>query len=145
MLERTVELCEAGKIKTALSYLNAVLGELLELLTLEERNDAGGITTQILAYCAEHFSEDISVKTLADALYISQSYVSKVFSQKLGYSFREYINALRVHKAQTLLRGSDQKILQIMTECGFQNQSSFNRVFLEITGLSPRDYRNHQP
>ena len=112
MLERAVTLYKNGRIKTATSYLNAVLGELLEVLDLEERADAAGITAQLLAYCAEHYAEDISVKTIAETLYISESYVSKVFSKKLGYNFREYINALRIHKAQSLLQETDKKILQ---------------------------------
>ena len=141
MLERAVELEKIGRFKTAMSYLNAVLGELFERMELVDRGSARGVTTQILAYCAEHYAEDISVKTLADALYVSESYVSKVFAQKLGYSFREYINALRVHKAQILLRETDRKILEVMTACGFRNQSSFNRIFREATGLSPREYR----
>ena len=78
---------------------------------------------------------------MADALYISQSYVSKIFSQKLHYSFPDYINTLRVHKAKILLRDTDRKILEIMMECGFRNQGNFNRVFRKATGLSPVEYR----
>lgn len=142
LLSRAVTMDRAGKIKTAMAYLNAVLGELLELLPLEPRDSgAGDITVQLLSYCADHFAEDITVKSIADALYISQSYVSKVFSQKLKCSFRAYINTLRIHRAQTLLKDTDKKILQIMSECGFRNQSSFNRTFLQITGTSPKAYR----
>ena len=141
MLERAVVLHQAGRAKTATAYLNAVLGELLELLPLEERGDTGGVTAQVLTYCAEHYTEDITVKKLAAALYVSESYVSKLFSQKLAYSFREYINALRVHKAQTLLRESDKKILEVMAECGFCIQSSFNRIFREHCGICPARYR----
>ena len=142
MLDRAVVMLHAGKSKTAIAYLNAVIGELLELIPLSDRGDTSGDTTvQILSYCAEHCAEDITVKQIADALYISQSYVSKVFSQKLRYGFREYINTLRISKVQSLLRDTDKKILQIMSECGFQNQSSFNRVFRELTGLSPKEYR----
>lgn len=142
LLDRAVFLYQKGRIKTAMSYLNAVLGELLDVLPLEERSgDAGDVTVRLLSWCAEHFAEDITIKSVADALYISQSYVSKLFSQKLRCGFREYINTLRVHKAQTLLETTDQRILQIMAQCGFQNQSNFNRVFREIAGVSPRDYR----
>ncbi len=143
MMERSVWMLRHKKRKTAIAYLNAVLGELLELLTLEERDSpAGDVTVQILSYCAEHFAEDITVKKVADALFISQSYVSKVFANKLKYDFREYINGLRIHKAQTMLRETDKKIFQIMDACGFRNQSSFNRVFRGITGVSPKVYRN---
>lgn len=142
LLERMVAMWRSGRSKTAMSYLNAVIGELLEVLPLAARRSAHeSITAQVLTWCAEHFTEDITVKSVADALYISESYVSKLFSQKLRYSFREYINMLRIHKAQMLLADTDQKILQIMTRCGFRNQSSFNRVFRELSGVSPKAYR----
>ena len=142
LMARTVEMLDIGKRKTAMAYLNAALGELLELLELEERDSpSGDIAVQLLSYCEAHFGEDITVQSIADALYISASYVSKVFSKKLKTGFRSYINDLRIHKAQTLLKETDQKILQIMETCGFQNQSSFNRVFREHCGMSPRQYR----
>ena len=142
LIERAVEMNNKNRPKTAMAYLNAVLGELLEILTLEPHGGpSGDVTVQILSYCAEHFTEEITVKALAANLYISESYASKIFSRQLGCSFREYINRLRVQRAQHLLENTQLRIGQIMTQCGFQNQSSFNRVFLQITGKSPRDFR----
>lgn len=146
LMDRAVDMLGLGKRKTAMAYLNAALGELLELLALEDRDSpSGDITVQLLSYCEAHFGEDITVQSIAEALYISPSYVSKLFSQKLKTGFRAYINDLRVHKAQSLLKETDQKILQIMEVCGFQNQSSFNRVFRERCGVSPRQYRRSRP
>ena len=142
LMDRAVTMIRKGKSKTAMGYLNAVLGELLEQLELEDRDGpAGDATVQLLSYCEEHFTEDITVEKLAEALFISSSYVSKLFSQKLKTGFRTYINDLRVRKAQAMLRETDKKVLQIMEVCGFQNQSSFNRVFRGVTGMSPRQYR----
>lgn len=144
LLDRAVIMHRKGRIKTAMAYLNAVIGELLEVLPLVERRaDADTFMQQLLAYCADHYTEDISVKHIANALYVSESYVSKVFSKKLGYSFREYINTLRIQKAQALLRDTDLQILQVMAACGFQNQSSFNRVFRQISGTAPKQYRSN--
>lgn len=142
LMDRAVEMVKRNRTKTAMAYLNAVLGELLELLELEPYDGpSGDVTVQVLSYCAQHFSEDITVSTLAAGLYISESYASKIFSRKLGCSFREYISGLRVHKAQNLLETTDLQIGQIMAHCGFQNQSSFNRVFREVCGVSPREFR----
>jgi len=142
LLDRAVEMLKRGRPKTAMAYVNATLGELLEILELVPADGpTGDMTVQVLSYCTENFTEDITVKTLAQALFISESYVSKLFARNLGCGFRTYINDLRVQKAQQLLESSDLSIGQIMSACGFQNQSSFNRVFREITGTSPRQYR----
>lgn len=143
LIDRALDMLHAGKRKTAMAYLNAALGELLELLELADRdNPSGDMTVQLLSYCEAHFGENITVQQIANALYISPSYVSKLFSQKLKTGFREYINDLRIHKAQSLLLETEQKILQILETCGFQNQSSFNRAFRERCGISPRQYRS---
>lgn len=146
MLDRAAALIQRGRIKTALGYLNAVIGELLEIMPLENtEGSTGEIAVRILEYCTEHFCEDITIKRVAEALYVSQSYVSKVFCNKLKYGFREYLNYLRINKAKTLLKDSDKKIVDVMFECGFQNQSSFNRIFRSICGISPKEYRHSFP
>ena len=142
LIERTEFMYRNNRLKTATAYMNALLGELLEELALEERGGADrDITVRLLSYCEEHCAQPITVQSIAEALYVSPSYVSKVFSRKLCYGFREYINALRIQKAKSLLLNTDKKILDVMLECGFQNQSSFNRVFRDVTGYSPREWR----
>lgn len=141
ILERAVYMIKHHKPKTAMAYVNAALGELLELLTLEPAKGASDVTAQILAYCSEHYTQDITVRSVAEALFLSESYVSKIFSRNLNYSFREYINALRIRKAQSMLESTNLSIGQIMAQCGFRNQSSFNRIFRQSCGLSPREYR----
>ena len=144
LLERLITMLHQGKVKTANGYLNAILGELLEMLALEDSDGSAGSTTvKILEYCTEHFTEDITVKNVANALYVSESYVSKIFSNKLKYGFREYINFLRINKAKTLLHDPGKRVVDIMFECGFRNQSSFNRVFKNICGISPKEYKTH--
>lgn len=127
----------------ATAYLSGVVGELLQKLTLRTDCDSGTeVLQKLLTYCSTHFAdESISIKTVSQALFISQSYISKIFSQKLGYSFREYINSLRVAEAKNLLKNTDLKITEIMLRCGFKNQSSFNRVFMEDCGITPRTFR----
>ena len=146
LFERIVELASSGDsvgFKTACSYLQAAVGELLAVMPLCEIDAvAENMTKPILLYCSEHFSDgDISIKKVADELYISKSYVSKVFSSKLKYGFREYVNELRISEAKKLLKKTDRKIVDIMLDCGFKNQSSFNRIFSDICGISPKEYR----
>ena len=131
--------------KGALGYLNGILSELLPKMALRKNGGVeNDISKRVLEYCSEHFTEKITIKSVSEALFISQSYVSKVFSKKLCYSFREYINLLRIDKAKHLLESTDKKILDIMLDVGFDNQSSFNRVFLGLVGMSPKEYKKKQ-
>ena len=146
ILSRIVEvfsLKDTAHEDIATAYLAGVVGELLQRLTLHTDFDAGSeVIQRVLTYCSTHFTdEDISTRAVAQALFISQSYVTKIFSEKLGYGFREYINSLRIAEAKNLLKNTDLKITEIMLRCGFQNQSSFNRVFIEDCGTTPRRFR----
>ena len=132
--------------QTAASYLTAIVGEILSSVPLCKTNtESPDISQKILAYCSEHFKdEDISIKKVSDDLYISQSYVSKVFSKTLKCKFRDYINFLKINHAKQLITKKEMKILDVMLECGFKNQSSFNRIFIEICGTSPSEYRKKE-
>jgi AraC-like DNA-binding protein len=75
---------------------------------------------------------------------ISRYYLSRTFSEKLQTSFPNYLNSLRVDLAKNLLESGDQDILQICYECGFESQRTFNRVFKNTCGITPREYRNQK-
>lgn len=142
LLERILTHCQNGREALARDYLSALVGELLLALPTQTVDSTDlSLTQKALVYCAEHYREDIGVSSVAGYLHISESYLSKIFAQKLGCSFRSYLNALRVAEIKNRLKNTDGKIIDIMYDCGFRNQSSFNQVFLAHTGMTPRAYR----
>ena len=136
---------DEARMRVAKSYLSALVGELL--LTVDTvRRDAydASATQRILAYCAEHFREPLSVGALSEALFVSESTVTKVIASRTGGGFRTYLNALRVGEAKRLLCDGRRKIVDVMLECGFSNQSSFNRIFWKHVGMTPREWREQR-
>ena len=134
--------CEE-RMRVASTYLSALIGELLLTVPLVRRDAMDAALTQrLFVYCAEHYREPLSVRSVADALYVSESTVTKIFSLQTGESFREYLNGLRIGEAKRLLRERERKIVDVMLDCGFSNQSTFNRVFLDLVGETPREYRS---
>ena len=131
---------------TAKAYLSAAMGEMLLSFSLTTKQDTDfGIVQQILRFCSDNYqNEDISLALVSENLYVSSSYITKIFSSKLGCSFKEYINGLRIMQAKELLQNTEMKIIDIMCECGFKNQSSFNRIFVETCGMTPKEYRTHR-
>lgn len=61
----------------------------------------------------------------------------------LGMPFRKYINMLRISEAKKLLENTNIRIVDITLECGYKNQSSFNRIVYEENGCSPKEYHKH--
>lgn len=128
----------------ATAYLNVIIGEVIQALKLVKTKGMDlNATHQVLLYCSEHYKEKLSIKKVASALYLSESYLTKIFSNNLGCSFREHINTLRISKAKNLLKNTQMRIVDIMYECGFENQSSFNRIFIAQCNQTPREYRKN--
>lgn len=142
LLERITEHCRSGRESLAKDYLSALVGELMLVMPMEpvRRTDLT-VTQKALVFCGEHYREEIGIKDVADHLNVSESYVSKIFARKLGCPLCSYLNALRVAEAKNRLKHSKDKIIDIMYDCGFRNQSRFNQVFLQETGMTPRAYR----
>ena len=146
VIRKVIDLSHADdplKQKTCGAYLKVLIGEILLAteLTANKNSDRQHTIQKVLSYCNEHFWEDIDVEDVCRNVFVSQRYVTKIFADKVGCSFREFINRLRISKAVKLLEDTNMKITDVMYECGFRNQSTFNRLFLDEMGITPREYR----
>lgn len=97
---------------------------------------------QAIKFVQEHFRQPITVESTAKELCVSKNYLSSIFSQKLHMSFHQYLHFLRMELARDLLRNTDRPITDILYECGYESPRTFNRVFQEICGVTPREYRS---
>lgn len=100
-----------------------------------------GLAQQVLHYISEHFTEPLTQDSVARTLGISSTHLSHIFSQQLHVNFREYINALRIDRACSLLYDSNLPISQIAYLCGFGNPRTFHRAFFARCQTSPKKYR----
>jgi len=78
---------------------------------------------------------------LAEKFYLSPYYICKIFKESTGFTFIEYLNKMRVKEAQKLLRAKGSTVLGISEKVGFGSVSNFGRVFKEISGVSPLNFR----
>lgn len=122
-------------------YASALLGELLQLTALADRDVDDSLLDKLLLFLLEHYTEDLTLEGTAKALGYSKFYISRLVSAAFGTNFRTLLNTYRVSMAQNLLVTSAKSVSQIADACGFKNQSSFNRVFLQQCGITPSCYR----
>lgn len=102
---------------------------------------AWGHIRSICNYIAEHSSDDLTESDVASAVGLSRHYFSRLFAQYMQTSFPAYLSAVRVRTALRLLADEDLSITQCAYDSGFQSTTTFNRVFKEATGYSPREWR----
>lgn len=111
-------------------------------LVITENSINSDIAFRILRIIQKNFDTDISISSIAKTLSICPTYVSRVFNNNIGCNFKGYINTMRVEKSKKLLFSSDDSIVDIAVECGYDSQRSFNRAFKQITGITPGEYRS---
>ena len=93
-------------------------------------------------YINEHFGEHVTLSTIAKAVYVHPIYLSKLFKDKTGENFIDYLTNVRMKKAKELLKNPSFKIYDISYMVGYESSKHFSKVFKDETGMTPREYRN---
>jgi AraC family transcriptional regulator len=96
---------------------------------------------QVLEYINEHLDRDIKLVNLAQLLDISQFHFSHLFKQSLGTSPYQYLLQQRIERAKQLLKQTDRSIMDIAFLCGFNSHSHLSKQFRQLTGMTPKFYR----
>jgi AraC-like DNA-binding protein/ligand-binding sensor protein len=96
-------------------------------------------------YIREHHTEELSLGQVAAAVHTSIFYFCKLFRKATGTTFTEFVSRTRIEKAKNLLLNPNLRISEIAYEVGFQSLTHFNRVFKNLVGESPTEYRGHLP
>ena len=95
----------------------------------------------MMIYIREHLAEPITVKDLADAVFLSQRECYRIFRDCLHTTPIHYIMDCRLQKACRLLAASNASVTEIAYSCGFGSAGYFSRVFTREKGCTPREYR----
>lgn len=126
------------------AYLLLLTGKLFELCEFEEHKAASdSIIIKIFDYCRQNFRSDITLTDVADALFVSKSYISHIFCCKLKINFRDYINVLRINEASLLMRRDNITVTEAAQRSGFGSIRTFNRAFFKHMGTTPKEYKEN--
>lgn len=96
---------------------------------------------QINNYIRANYQQQISLKDLAEKLYLSNGYLSRFFKKNYGMSFAEYLTSIRLYHVVDEILYSDQPITRIAYDNGFTNAAMFNKSFKKTYGETPSEMR----
>ena len=119
------------------SALNGFMDELFTFSGAKHAN----VIHRCIQYIGEHYNEPITLVHVARMVYLSPSYLSRVFKQETGVTFNEHLNTVRINRAKELLLNRNLRLTDISLMVGFEDQSYFTKVFKRVTGMLPRQYR----
>lgn len=107
----------------------------------EKHTDTNLSFYHILEYIDTHSAEPLEVQSLADMCHMSYSNFARLFRENYGRSCKEYIQYIRLNKAQDLLLNSDFDLDYIAQETGFFDCSHFIRTYKKWRGITPKQER----
>lgn len=94
-----------------------------------------------LTYVNQNYSEDIDLSDISNMMGFDRSYFCRIFKSAIGATFTEYLNFVRICKAEKRLATTSDSILEISAEVGFSSVSYFNKIFKKYKNCSPSAYR----
>lgn len=96
-------------------------------------------------FIKDHLTEPLDLKLVAESANLSSCYFCKKFKESTGLTFTAYVARTRVEAAKEMLLNPQVRVSEVAFEVGFQSLTHFNRVFKEIAGLSPTQFRDQLP
>lgn len=138
--KENVSLCEAK------AYFYFICTEFLKNSPLKEKSlrSVRNYVYNAIVYINEHYREELSLQSVAEAVGCSYNYLSKAFFEEVGIRFSQYVNNYRMQKAVYLLLNGETSVTDIAYETGFSSVRNFNRIFLAAMGTSPTEFRKRE-
>lgn len=96
---------------------------------------------RIKQYIIDHSHKDISLESLGKKVGLNPIYISKMFKEKLGINYIDFLTECRIEKAKKLMADPEKSLKEITFEVGYHEPNYFSKVFKKMCGLSPTEYR----
>ena len=109
---------------------------------MREKNDLGKLSLVQTAcqYIAQNYTNDISLQDLAKATNYSCSYISSIFADVAGVTFKEYLETYRINKVIACISETGCSYANAASQCGFNSIRTFNNAFKRVTGTTPSGF-----
>ncbi len=135
------EVAEINSVEELCKWIVKVLERFTDSMFNIENQDNLYIIQKATSYIRENLNRGISLDDVAEHVYLSPSYFSRLFKEKTGVNFRDYLNKMRVEESKQYLSNLKLSMVDISHCVGFADQSYYIKVFKKVEGLSPGQYR----
>lgn len=99
------------------------------------------ISLRAIAYMQMHYSEQITLESIAGNCGLSPSYFSRKFKEQTGEKYIETLADIRIREAQKLLGTTEYPVMEIVEKVGYCDEKHFRKLFLKHVGVTPSAYR----
>jgi two-component system, response regulator YesN len=120
------------------------LSETISNIFKEEEKEKAVTSVQfqkILKYIDDHLSHEITLKHIADYVYLNPQYIGQLFKTELNQTYTDYITVERLKRAKQLLKTTSLKVYEVAQLSGYKSPKHFMTVFKQEVGTTPVQYR----
>ncbi|HEX3027871.1 MAG TPA: response regulator transcription factor [Clostridia bacterium] len=135
------DLNKMQSIEDITGFIKAASSKLIDL-TGEKHEKMSPLVRRLIHYISEHYSDDISLKTLSIQLNTNPNYLGKLFKAETSEYFSDYVNRIRIEKAKELLLCPANMTKDIAIHVGYNDVNYFYRAFKKYAEMSPSEFRD---
>ncbi len=145
-MEQEERLVSMMLVNAGMALENLILHKRLNLLKSKKKTEKFPASDKkyiekAVEYIKTHFSDEMHRERLAETLGINPDYLGRLFKSRTGKTIQEYVNETRVAEAARRLAESDERMIDIAMDAGFESLRSFYRLFYRVMGATPAEYR----
>lgn len=133
-------------VKINLSKILLLLSKLYHNSTFDDDTLFANSNARVLVdysakFIQENYASNITIADLAEKLFISETYLERIFKKIMGTTPYNYLLSIRMINAKRLLQSRRMSVSDIATACGFNSLMAFSRAFKKIQNCSPKEYQ----
>ena len=148
-IAKNVDVSELEDSLLCKGYIYLLLSHLVRHYTVRAMNGSLyskhftklGKLNQAITFLNQNYNKPITTSQLAEMVYLSEGYFCQLFKESTGKSAMDYLTALRVEKAEHLLRTTGMSVAEVAFCCGFGDANYFSRMYKKIKRETPKETR----
>ena len=108
-------------------------------LVCPKKSDTSSLIVNVLTFAEQNYQKDLTINFLADKFGYSREYFSKTLKKYLKEPWNDYVNRLRVKRADALIKEGGLSVLDAALSCGFSSPNTFYRAYKKVFDKSPKE------
>ncbi|MBZ9621877.1 response regulator [Clostridium sp. FP2] len=123
------------------TFLEIIRDLITHIKKFDFGHEVNSMIRNICKVVLEHIDAEVSVKIIADQLFLNHSYLSTVYKEKTGTSLVEYITMVKMERAKILFENNSIKNYEIADKLGYKDVEYFSKLFKKYTGTTPSNFK----